>query len=40
MNKDFIEESLLILVMGMLTAVSFVAILGGDGNKGLLDLFQ
>lgn len=39
MDKNFVEESILILVMGMLTAVAFVAILGGDGNKGLLDLF-
>lgn len=39
MNKDFIEEAFLVLIMGMLVAVSFIAILGGDGDKGLLNLF-
>ncbi len=39
MKKDAAEESLLCLVAGIIMAVAIIAMICGDGNKGLLDLF-
>ncbi len=39
MKKDAVEESFLCLVAGIMLAIAFIAIMCGDGNKGLLDLF-
>lgn len=38
-NRDNVEENFLCLVAGIILAVAFIAIMCGDGNKGLLDLF-
>jgi len=38
-EKDKIQENFLCLVAGMILAIAFIAIMCGDGNKGLLDLF-
>lgn len=38
-NRDKVEENFLCLVAGIILAVAFIAIMCGDGNKGLLDLF-
>lgn len=38
MNKEQIQESLLCLAGGLLLAIAFIALMLGDGNKGLLDL--
>ena len=37
-KKEEMEESLLCIVAGILMALSFIAILCGDGNKGIADL--
>ena len=39
MKKDAVEESFLCLAAGIMLAIAFIAIMCGDGNKGLLDLF-
>jgi len=38
-RKDEIQESFLCLVAGIIMAIAIVAMICGDGNKGLLDLF-
>ncbi len=37
--KDMIEEDFLCLVLGLMLAIAFLAIVVGDGSKGLVDLF-
>lgn len=37
-RKDTLEESLLYLVAGIFLATCFIAMICGDGNKGILDL--
>ena len=39
MKKIDIEETFLCLVAGLFMAVCFIAMLCGDGNKGLFELF-
>lgn len=39
MNDNTFEELVICIVAGMMWAVSTIALLCGDGNKGLLDLF-
>ncbi len=36
--KDMIEEDLLCLIIGIIMAVAFLAMVVGDGSKGLVDL--
>ncbi len=38
-KKDTLEENFLCLVAGIMLAVIFIALMCGDGNKGLIDLF-
>lgn len=38
-KKDEIQENFLCLVAGVIFAIAFIAMMCGDGNKGLLDLF-
>lgn len=33
------KENILCLIAGTITAVSIIAMIMGDGNKGLLELF-
>jgi hypothetical protein len=37
-RKDTLEESILYLVAGIFLATYFIAMMCGDGNKGILDL--
>lgn len=39
MKKVDIEENFLCLVAGILWAICFIALMCGDGDKGLLNLF-
>ena len=38
-RKDEIQESFLCLAAGIIMAIAIIAMICGDGNKGLLDLF-
>ena len=38
-KKVDMEENLLCLAAGIFLAICFIAMMCGDGNKGLLDLF-
>ena len=38
-KKDIIVENLLCLAAGIIVAIAMIAIICGDGDKGLLDLF-
>lgn len=38
MKKIDIEEDVLCLLMGIIMAVAFLAIVVGDGNKSIIDL--
>ena len=38
-KKNEIEENFLCIAIGMLMAICFIALMCGDGNKGLLELF-
>lgn len=37
--KDNIQEDLWCLFIGTIMAIAFIALMLGDGDKGLLDLF-
>ena len=36
--KDMIVEDFLCLIIGIIMAVAFIAMVVGDGSKGLVDL--
>ena len=38
-KKDTIEESILCIAAGILFAIWFMALMCGEGDKGILDLF-
>lgn len=40
MKTNKFYENFLILIMGLIFAISVLAVICGDGDKGLLDLFQ
>lgn len=39
MNKNTVEENLLCIVTGIIMAIVILAMICGDGDKGLIDLF-
>lgn len=38
-KREKMEENFLCLLAGMILAIAFIAMMCGDGDKGLLDLF-
>jgi hypothetical protein len=37
--RENMKENLLCLIAGTITAVALIALIMGDGNKGLLEIF-
>lgn len=36
--KDNVQENFLCLIAGILVAIAFIAIMCGDGNRGIFDV--